>query len=130
MSMNLVAIYGRMGKDPELKTTQGGTAVCTMSVATDEYIKKQGTDGKKETTWHNIVAFGKLAEICHNYGFKGGRVFMLGRIRLRKWEDKEGKTQYRTDIVVNQVEMLDMKSDKGSPEKGEGGQGPDDDVPF
>jgi single-strand DNA-binding protein len=128
--MNIAIIKGRLGRDPEVKATKGGSFVCTFSVCTDEFFTKEGST-EKQTEWHNVVAFGKLAEISGNYGFKGGRVYVEGRLKTEKWE-KDGVTHYRTKIHAKTIEFLDHEGTSDSKEKPKQTrpQEQDDDVPF
>ena len=105
MSKNLVILIGNLGRDPELKTTQSGSQVCKFSIATSEkYKDKQGVKQQK-TEWHNIVVFGKQAEIAAQYLQKGRQVCIEGKITYRKWE-KDGETKYMTEIVANNFTFL------------------------
>ena len=107
-SLNKVMIIGRMGKDPEIKYTQSGMAVCNITVATDEgYVK----DGQKidRTEWHQIVLWGKQAEFCQNYLSKGRLVFVEGSLQTRSWEDQQGNKRYRTEIKAFRITPLDPK---------------------
>jgi single-strand DNA-binding protein len=107
-SVNSVHILGRLGKDPELRHTPGGMAVCEFSVATDH--KKKG--GEKITEWHSVIVWDKSAENSALYLRKGSKVFIEGRLQTRSWDDKEsGKKRYKTEIVANGVTFLDSKED-------------------
>lgn len=117
-SVNQVTLVGRLGKDPELKYTQGGDAVANFSVATDETWKDKSGEKQQRTEWHNIVAWKKLAEICGQYLRKGSQVLIQGRLQTRKWEDKDGNTRYTTEIVASNLVMLGKKDDNaGSSER-------------
>jgi single-strand DNA-binding protein len=107
MSLNKAMLIGNLGKDPELKMTGGGIPVCQFSIATTER-RRDGTSGQwvDHTEWHNIVTFGKVAENCSKYLKKGSQVFIDGRIQTRKWQDKEGKDRYTTEIIGNSVQFL------------------------
>lgn len=110
--LNKVMLIGRLGKDPERRATPNGTVVCKFSIATDESYK--GRDGQKveKTEWHNIVAWGKLAEVCAEYLKKGKLVFIEGSISTQSWDDKEtGQKKSRTEINCQNMKMLDRKSD-------------------
>jgi single-strand DNA-binding protein len=111
-TVNKVILIGRLGKDPEVKSLPSGTTVTKFSIATDEkYTDRQG-EKQERTEWHNIVAWGKLAEICGQYLRKGKLVYIDGSIRTDSWEDKEsGQKKYRTEIIANTMQMLDKKSD-------------------
>jgi single-strand DNA-binding protein len=108
--MNKVILVGRVGKDPETRFTNSGTAVCTISVATDESYVKDGQKVEK-TEWHTVVAWDKLAEIITKFVEKGAMVTVEGKLQTRSWEDKEtGQTRYKTEIVADQVVLLGGKS--------------------
>lgn len=105
--VNKAIIIGNLGKDPELRYTSSGTAVARFSVATSESWNNKQTNTKEERTeWHNIVVWGKMAELCGEYLKKGRSVFIEGRIQTRSWDDKEGKKRYTTEIVANNVQFL------------------------
>ncbi|MEI6125559.1 MAG: single-stranded DNA-binding protein [Pseudomonadota bacterium] len=136
MSVNKVILVGRVGKDPEVRFTPGGLGVCTFSIATDKYTTKQG-EKIKETEWHRCVTFGKLSEICGEYLHKGRLIYTEGRIQTRSWEDKEGIKRWTTEIVVNEMKMLEGKGERGQAPSGNEDPFdkmpdtiPDEDVPF
>jgi single-strand DNA-binding protein len=140
-SVNKVILVGRLGKDPEVKYTQGGTPVAKFTVATNEVWKDQNGEKQERTEWHNIVAWTKLAEICGQYLNKGSRVYIEGRIQTRSWEDKEGNKRYTTEIRADNMVMLGGKPDEARADRSaaaaassDGGSvGPeitDDDIPF
>jgi len=116
-SVNKVILVGRLGKDPELKYTQGGTPVVRFSLATDETWKDQNGDKQQRTEWHNVVAWRKLAEICGQYLNKGKLVFIEGKLQTRNWEDKEGNKRYTTEIVADNMVMLGGRGDEARPER-------------
>ena len=103
--VNKVILLGNVGKDPELRYTQGGTAVCNFSLATTERAKIGG-EWRDKTEWHNVVAWSRLAETCSNYLSKGSQVYIEGRLQTRKWEDRDGNTRYTTEVVANQMVLL------------------------
>ncbi|HEY9167479.1 MAG TPA: single-stranded DNA-binding protein [Candidatus Kryptonia bacterium] len=105
-SVNKVILIGNLGKDPELRYAPSGSAVATFSVATNEQWKDQQGNPQERTTWHNIVVWGKLAEIAAEYLKKGRKVYLEGRIQYRDYEDKSGNKRYVTEIVVNDLVML------------------------
>jgi len=112
-SVNKVILVGRLGKDPEIRSTPGGTSVAKFSLATDDRYTDKNGEKQERTEWHNIVAWGKLAEICGQYLRKGKLIYIEGSIRTDTWDDKEtGQKRYRTDIVANQMQMLDRKGDE------------------
>jgi single-strand DNA-binding protein len=113
--INKVILVGRLGKDPEIRSTPGGTTVAKFSLATDEKFTDKSGEKQDRTEWHNIVAFGKLAEICGQYLRKGKLVYIDGSIHYDSWDDKEtGQKKYRTEITANTMKMLDRKGDEGS----------------
>ncbi|MEK7679957.1 MAG: single-stranded DNA-binding protein [Deltaproteobacteria bacterium] len=139
--VNKVILIGNLGKDPEIRYTPQGAAVCNFSIATARAWKDKDGNKKEETDWHNIVAFGKLAEICGEYLSKGRQVYIDGRIQTRSWDDKDGNKRYTTEIIANEMQMLGPKpaargegQGKAEPpqEGGPGGAPPSDmeDVPF
>ncbi len=106
-SVNKVILVGNLGKDPEVRFTGGGTPVASFSIATSSSYKDKTTNEWKETTeWHNIVAWQRLAEIARDYLKKGNKVYIEGRLQTRKWQDKEGKDRYTTEIVCNELVMM------------------------
>lgn len=115
MSVNKVIVMGRLGKDPELKATPSGASVCNFSVATSEAWKdKQGVKQEK-TEWHNIVTWNKTAENCNKFLSKGSQVYIEGKIETRKWQDKEGKDRYMTEIKAMTVQFIGSKSSDQAP---------------
>lgn len=135
-SLNKVQLIGNLGRDPELKYTSAGVAVATFSIATSDSWKDQEGNTQERTEWHNIVAWRKLAEICGEWLKKGKRVYIEGRLQTRSYE-KDGVKKYITEIVADQLIMLD-----GAPKSGAAAGGdaeavaPDatpakeDDLPF
>ena len=119
-SVNRVILIGRLGKDPEVRSTPQGTTVAKFTIATDEKFTDRSGEKQERTEWHNIVAWGKLGEICGQYLRKGKLVYIGGSIRTDSWEDKETKQKrYRTEIIASDMQMLDRRSD----EEGGGGGG-------
>ena len=116
-SVNKVILVGRLGKDPELKYTQGGTAVVKFSLATDETWKDQSGERQQRTEWHNVVAWRKLAEICGQYLNKGKLVYIEGKLQTRSWDDKEGHKRYTTEVVADNMVMLSGKGDEARQER-------------
>ena len=113
-SLNKAQIIGNITKDPELRQTQSGQQVCTFSIATNYSWKDSNGNKQEEAEFHNIVAWGKLAEICSQYLRKGQKVFVEGRLKTQSWEDKEsGKKMYRTEIICKDMIMLSKKDDGG-----------------
>ena len=106
MSVNKVILLGRLGQDPELKYTPGGSAVCNFSLATTEgWTDKQGQKQEK-TEWHRVVVWGKLAELCNQYLAKGRQAFLEGRLQTRAWDDKDGNKRYTTEILASTVQFI------------------------
>jgi len=100
--LNRVSILGRLGKDPEIRTTQAGEKVASFSVATGEQWKDKATGEKKERTeWHNIVVWGALARVAEQYLRKGARVLVEGQMRTRKWQDQNGNDRWSTEVVLS-----------------------------
>lgn len=109
-SLNKAQIIGNITKDPELKSTQLGHNVCSVGVATNrKWTNKQTGQIQEEVEFHNIVAWGKLAEIICQYLRKGAKVYFDGRLKTRSWEDSDGKKNYRTEIVAENMIMLGGK---------------------
>lgn len=131
-SLNKAMLIGRLGKDPEVRYTGGGLPVANFSIATSERRKAQDGNWEDRTEWHNIVVFGKLADICGQYLHKGKQVYLEGRIQTRSWTDKEGNKRYSTEIVAFQMTMLGDKSNGQKLEDApyEGSVADDDDIPF
>jgi len=110
--INKVILIGRLGQDPELKYIgDNGSVVCNFSIATSERYKDKSGVQQEKTEWHRIVAWGKLAEICGEYLRKGRECYVEGKLSTRKWENKEGATQYTTEIVARDVQFLGSKND-------------------
>jgi single-strand DNA-binding protein len=113
--VNKVIIVGNLGQDPETKFTAGGTAITNISVATSESWKdKQTGQSQERTEWHRIVFFNRLAEIAGEYLKKGSKVYIEGALRTRKWQDQSGQDRYTTEIVANEMQMLDSRNDGDS----------------
>lgn len=110
-SLNLVHLIGNLGKDPEIRETQGGTKVCNFTLATSESYKDGNGDKVENTEWHNIVAWKSLADVIGKYAHKGDKLFVSGKIATRKWEDKEGTMRYTTEIQAKEVIFLTPKSE-------------------
>jgi single-strand DNA-binding protein len=154
--VNKVIIVGTLGKDPETRYMPSGSAVTNLRLATNEQWKdKQTGEQQERTEWHSIAMFGRLAEIAAEYLRKGSQVYIEGKLRTRKWQDKEGKDRYTTEIVADEMQMLGSKGGGGGASMGppaersssgggqrpaavndmdSGGGGPpgdfDDDIPF
>ncbi len=142
-SVNKAIIIGNLGRDPEVRFTQSGQAMARFSVATTDTWMDQENGRQERTEWHNIVVWGKQAEHCGQYLSKGRQVYIEGRIQTRKFEDREGKERYFTEINARQVTFLGGRGEEGRSgqyESGGAGSGAggyeappvpdDDDVPF
>ncbi len=144
-SVNKVILVGNVGRDPELRYTQGGSPVASFSIATNERFKDKEGNWKDRTEWHRIVAWARLAEICAEYLRKGSQVYVEGRIQTRDWEDKEGNKRQTTEVVALAMQMLGRRGgEAGGPALGaeesqarSGGDDPlgpssgaDDEIPF
>ena len=105
-SVNKVILIGNLGKDPEVKYTPQGTPVAKITLATNERFKGKDGQWQERTEWHNVALFGRLGEIAAEYLRKGSQVYIEGRLRTRKWQDKEGRDRYTTEIVANEMQML------------------------
>lgn len=110
-TINKVLLIGRLGKDPEDRTTTGGTRVSQFNLATDTY---HGSNGDRTTEWHRVVGFGKTAEVCNQYLKKGQLVCVEGALQTRSWEKPPGEKHYVTEIVASRITFLGSKSDNGS----------------
>jgi single-strand DNA-binding protein len=149
MSVNKVILVGNLGRDPEVRYASSGSAVCSFTMATSRTYKDKQGERKDETEWHRVVAFGRTAEVCGEYLKKGSMVYIEGRIKTNKWQDKEtGADRYSTDIVTENMKMLGKRGDNAgggaqqrssSPQTSSGnndpyqplpGDIPDSDVPF
>ena len=111
-SVNKVFILGALGRDPETRFTNTNLQITSFSVATSTFRKGDDGERKEETEWHRITTIGRTAEVAQTYLSKGSKVFIEGHLRTRKWENKEGKTQYSTEIVADNLQLLDKKSDR------------------
>ena len=113
--VNKVILVGRLGDDPETRYTQGGSAVTQFSIATSESWRDRQTGEQQDRTeWHRVVCFARLAEIAGEYLRKGSKVYIEGRIQTRKWQDKDGHDRYTTEIVANEMQMLDSRAGGGA----------------
>ncbi len=117
--INKAILIGNLGRDPQTRYTQGGAAVTNFSIATSESWKDRQTGEQQERTeWHNIVCFARLGEIAGEYLRKGSKVYIEGRLQTRKWQDKDGGDRYTTEIVANEMQMLDGRGDAGDASDG------------
>jgi single-strand DNA-binding protein len=144
MSVNKAILVGNLGKDPELRYTPSGTAVCTFTLATSERFKNKQGEQQDRTEWHNIVVWAGLAEICGKYLTKGKQVYIEGRIQNRSYDDRDGNKRYISEVVASEMQMLSRSGDQGGgggsrpttpPEEPSASSqeppfNPDDDIPF
>ncbi len=140
MSVNRVILLGNTGADPEVKTTASGMTIANLRVATSERRKdKDSGEWAEETEWHRVVCFGKTAENVARWVQKGKQLYIEGKIKTRKWQDKDGNDRYSTEILADTVQFLGggnggrrQAEDGGGYANSEGGEGqkPDDDLPF
>ena len=113
--VNKVILVGHLGKDPEVRYSPNGGAVANITLATSESWKDKNSGEKQERTeWHRVVFFGRLAEIAGEYLKKGAQIYVEGRLQTRKWQDKEGKDRYTTEIVAGEMQMLGGRSGSGA----------------
>jgi single-strand DNA-binding protein len=137
-SVNKVILVGRLGQDPEVRYTQGGTAVANLRIATDETWKDQSGERQQRTEWHTVVAWRRLAEICGQYLNKGRLVYIEGKLQTRSWQDREGNKRYSTEVQADNMVMLGGRSEEGQaapaaqpPAAASSDSGAsDDDIPF
>jgi single-strand DNA-binding protein len=108
--LNRVMLIGYLGKKPEVRYTTEGQGVANFTLATSSSFKDKSGETKESTEWHNIVFFNRLAEICKEFLDKGSRVYLEGKLRTRKWQDKKGVDRYTTDIVGSELKMLDSRA--------------------
>jgi len=115
-SVNKVILVGNLGRDPETRYMPDGAAITNVSVATSfQWNDKTSGEKKEETEWHRVVFRGKLAEIAGEYLKKGSQVYVEGRLRTRKWQDKDGQDRYTTEVVAERMQMLGSRAGAGEP---------------
>jgi single-strand DNA-binding protein len=150
-SVNKVILLGNVGKDPEIRSTPGGTMVANLTLATSDRFQDQQGNWQDRTEWHNLVAFKRTAEIIRDYVKKGSKLYVEGKIQTRSWDDKEtGAKRYRTEIIVNDLSLLsgreegsggysrsggassnfDQRPAAGSDDVAQSAEISDDDIPF
>nr|WP_316641427.1 single-stranded DNA-binding protein [uncultured Roseateles sp.] len=121
-SVNKVILIGNLGRDPEVRYMPSGSAVCNLAIATSRGSKnRESGERQEETEWHRVALFDRLAEIAGEYLKKGRPVYIEGRLKTRKWQDKDGKDQYTTEIVAEQMQMLGGRDGAGGGDEGGGG---------
>ncbi len=137
--VNKVILVGRLGADPEVRYTQDGTMVTNFRLATNEVGKDRSGERTQRTEWHRIVTFGKLAEVCGSYLSKGSLAYVEGRLQTRTWDDKDGNKRSTTEIVAQNMQILEPKGKEGGENLKGAGNRPspsmpdtagEDDVPF
>ena len=139
--VNKVILVGNCGRDPEVRSLPSGQAVANVSLATNRKYKDRDGNRQEQTEWHNLVFFGRQAEVAGQYLTRGKPIYVEGRLQTRNWDDKEtGKKMYRTEVVVENFQMLGGRGESehgpaestySGPESGGGGGGAeDDDIPF
>src|SRR5574342_1135560 len=120
--VNKVILIGNLGQDPDVKYMPSGSAVTNLRIATSESFKDRETGEQQERTeWHSVAMFGRLAEIAGEYLRKGSQVYIEGRLRTRKWQDKQGQDRYSTEIIADQMQMLGSRGGGGATASAEGG---------
>jgi single-strand DNA-binding protein len=131
-SVNKVILLGNLGKDPEVKYTPSGTAVATLSLATEEKTKDKSGEWQTKTEWHNVILWSRLAEIAGEYLKKGGKVYIEGRLQTRSWDDKQsGQKKYMTEVVGQELVLLgDVRKTDSKPTSRPQTQVADEDIPF
>lgn len=112
-SLNRAMVIGNLTRDPEMRQTSSGQSVCSFAVATNRTWKNQAGERQEQVEYHNIVAWGKLGEICGQYLTKGKKVYIDGRLQTRDWEGQDGVKRYRTEIVAENMVMLSRAGDPG-----------------
>jgi len=111
--LNKVMLIGNLGKDPEVKTLDNGAKIATFPLATSENYKDKEGNRQTRTEWHNLVLWRGLADIAENYLHKGSQIFVEGRLSTRKWEDKEGNTRYTTEVIGDNLVLLNRAGEGG-----------------
>ncbi len=136
--INKVILVGNLGADPESRAMPSGSSVTNIRVATSESWKDKTTgDQQERTEWHNVAFFGRLAEVAAEYLHKGSQVYIEGKIRTRKWQDRDGKDRWSTEIIANEMQMLGGRAGSGAPAQADSvAEAPqpssefNDDIPF
>lgn len=129
-SVNKVILVGNLGRDPEVRYTANGAAMCNLSIATTFNSRDSQTgERREETEWHRVVMFNRLAEIAGEYLRKGRPVYIEGRLRTRKWQGQDGQDRYTTEIIADQMQMLGGRGDSSGDFSGDYGGGMDQSAP-
>lgn len=119
MSLNKVMLIGKAGGDPEIRDANG-SKVATFSIATTEHFKDRNGEDKEQTEWHRIIAWRHLAEFAENHIKKGTQIFIEGKLRTRKWSDRQGIERYTTEIYADSLQVLGRRQDGNNPNGGGG----------
>ena len=125
--LNQVQLIGAVGNDPEVRTVQGGAKVATLRLATTERYKDRDGNQHEDTEWHTIVIWNGKADFVEKHIRKGANLFVSGKLRTRKWDDNDGRTRYSTEIVADNIQMLDRKQRDNAPAPAQSND--DDDLP-
>ena len=139
-SVNKAIVLGNIGRDPEVRYSASGSAVCNLSIATTRKWKSKDGEAQEETEWHRVVFYDRLAEVADEYLGKGSAVYVEGRLKTRKWQDKDGIDRYTTEIVGEHMQMLGGRdsaqaaqkpaAQKPAAKKADSFDSMDDDIPF
>jgi len=116
-SVNKVILVGNLGKDPEVRHLEGGASVASFPLATSETYNNKSGERVSNTEWHNIVVWRGLADIAGKYLKKGSKIYVEGKLRTRSWQDQEGNTRYTTEVVADNMTMLDRAGDNAAPQQ-------------
>lgn len=130
-NLNKIMLIGRVGKDPEIRTITNGGNVASFSLAVSESYKDKSGQKQEKTEWFNLVAFGKLADIIGQYLKKGSSAYFEGKLTTRSWDGPDGKKQYRTEVKIDQMQMLGGKAEKpAQPAQSQYVESDSDSLPF
>ena len=121
-SVNKVILVGNLGRDPETRYMPDGGAITNISIATTSSWKDKNGEKQEQTEWHKVAFFGKLAEIAGEYLKKGSQVYVEGKLRTRKWQDKDGADKYTTEVIADAMQMLGSRQGQGGGDSGGGGR--------
>ena len=139
--VNKVILIGNLGRDPEMRSTQSGQPIATFTLATNRRWKDKSGQKQEQTEWHQVVVWGRQAEVAAQYLTKGKQIFLEGRLQTRSWDDKQsGEKKYRTEVICENFQMLGQRGDVDTGSSSSGGPPPyddssfgpddDDDIPF
>jgi single-strand DNA-binding protein len=118
-TVNKVILIGRLGADPEIRYTPAGSTVANFNLATNRVWKDKDGKTNEDTTWHRVVAWSRLAEVLKEYVKKGHRIYIDGRLQTRDWEDQNGQKRYVTEVVANEIQMLESAGSRESADAGD-----------